>query len=535
MTIASSPKYQILIRPQVTEWIEWLQRHPIGAGLIAFSAGSSLVIAFAPFGWWPLGSIALAVLVFLWLGGSARQLFWRGYLFGLGFFGLGVSWVFNSIYEFGHAPIALAMLITLTFILYLSLYPALAGLIAHRFCHLPLWVRLILIYPSIWTLLEWFRSWLWTGFPWLLLGQAQLDTPLAGIIPLFGVLGASAISMLIAGLLVLGAVASGTARLGSVFSIIMVVGFCYVLMQVKWTGPSGSAIRVSLIQANIPQDMKWQTEQFQSTLDLYRDLTRTHWESDLIIWPETAVPAFYHQIEKSYFNPLVKEAQLMGSELLIGTFFYDPDQNRTYNSMVKLGQQPEFYHKRHLVPFGEYLPLRGLLSWVGDMIVIPMSDLSSGRELPLIQLQNFSVGISICYEDAYGNEVIDALPQAALLVNVSNDAWFGDSLAPHQHLEIARLRALETGRYLLRSTNTGISAAIDPKGAVIARSPQFETDVLSVEIFPQQGLTPFARWGNWGVVMLVSGLLIIIVCIDQVFTRRQLRSLDRKNSESTIL
>jgi apolipoprotein N-acyltransferase len=362
-----------------------------------------------------------------------------------------------------------------------------------------------------------------------LLGQAQLDTPLGGIIPLFGVLGASAVSMLIAGLLVLVLITSGAARLRGIISIVMVVGLCYLLMQVNWTRPTGRAIRVSLIQANIPQDIKWQSEQFQPTLDLYRDLTRSHWDSDLIIWPETAVPAFYHQIENSYFTPLLKEAQLMGSELLIGTFFYDPKQNQTYNSIVKLGQQPEFYHKRHLVPFGEYLPLRGLLSWVGDMIVIPMSDLSSGREPPLIQLRNFSVGVSICYEDAYGNQVIDALPQAAVLVNISNDAWFGDSLAPHQHLEIARLRALETGRYLLRSTNTGISAVIDPKGTVISRSPQFETDVLSSEIFAQQGLTPFARWGNWGVVLFVSGILVIVIWMGQIIKRRQLRSLDYKD------
>ncbi|MEN8130770.1 MAG: apolipoprotein N-acyltransferase [Pseudomonadota bacterium] len=488
--------------------------------MIALVAGGSLVVVFAPYGWWPLSLVAPAVLLFLWLDCSARQSFWRGYLFGLGLFSLSVSWVYNSIYEFGHAPPILAFSITLLFILFLSLYPALTGLLARSLRYLPLAVRLTLVYPLIWMLLEWLRGWVLTGFPWLLLGQAHVDTPLAGIIPVFGVLAASGLNMLLAGLLVLSVVSAGRTRALSVVLIVSITIVAQLLTHIDWTQPTGSPIKVSLIQANISQDIKWQPERFQSTLDLYRNLSRAHWDSDIIIWPETAVPAFYHQVEESFLTPLAEEAQGHGSELLVGIFVRGKDQGRSYNSVVKPGQSPRFYHKRHLVPFGEYFPLRSALAWMADLIVIPMSDLDTGRDRPLVQLQDYNVGVSICYEDAYGNEVIDALPEADLLVNVSNDAWFGDSLAPHQHLEIARLRALETGRYLLRSTNTGISAVIGPKGGVVARSPQFRADVLSAEIVAQGGLTPYARWGNWALMVIISVTLMVLCLMARVCRAR---------------
>ncbi|MCP4409678.1 MAG: apolipoprotein N-acyltransferase [Gammaproteobacteria bacterium] len=507
---------QIPNRPWVAEWTEVLQRRPIGAKLIALVAGASLVLVFAPYGWWPLSLAAPAVLLFLWLDCSARQSFWRGYAFGLGLFSLSVSWVYNSIYEFGHAPPLLAFSITLLFILFLSLYPALTGLLAHRLRCLPLAVRLTLVYPLIWMLLEWLRGWVLTGFPWLLLGQAHVDTPLAGIIPVFGVLAASGLNMLLAGLIVLSFATAGRTRVISVVLIVSITLVAQFLTYIDWTQPTGSSIKVSLIQANIPQDIKWQPERFQPTLDLYRNLSRAHWSSDIIIWPETAVPAYYHQVEESFLTPLAEEAQAHGSELLVGIFVRGKGQGRTYNSIIKPGLSPQFYHKRHLVPFGEYFPFRGVLAWMADLIVIPMSDLETGRDLPIVQLQDYKVGVSICYEDAYGNEVIDALPEADLLVNISNDAWFGDSLAPHQHLEIARLRALEAGRYLLRSTNTGISAVIDPKGGIVARSPQFRADVLTAKIVAHGGLTPYARWGNWALLVIIFVVLIVFTLMARV-------------------
>jgi apolipoprotein N-acyltransferase len=301
-----------------------------------------------------------------------------------------------------------------------------------------------------------------------------------------------------------------------------------LLGAVSWTVPVGHPLTASLMQGNIAQDEKLSAAQRQPTIILYRKLTREHWDSDLIIWPETAVPTWYDRVAELFIQPLAKEARRHGAELLYGVFVYDPRTGDGYNSVARLGRNPAFYFKRHLVPFGEYMPLRGLLKWLEGMMVIPMSDLSSGHGRPLLwlaTLDNLAVGVSICYEDAYGAEVNDALPQARLLVNVSNDAWFGDSLAPHQHLEIARLRAFETGRYLLRATNTGISAVIDAKGEVVARLPQFKTDVLTAKVQPRQGVTPFSRWGNWAVVTLLALSLLAAL----VWTRKT-----KENAPATI-
>lgn len=503
----------------------WLGRHPRWGDALALGAGACSVLAFAPFAWRVLAVLSPALLIGTWLDASPARALWRGYLYGLAGFGLGVSWVYNSIHEFGHAPAALAAAITLVFVLFLALYPALVGWVWARFLRGPLWLRIGAGVPVLWTLSEWLRSWVLTGFPWLLLGQAQVDGPLAGIIPVFGVLGASALSVLISAMLVLVVVSRGRGRWFAASMVGGVVLAALALARVPWTAPAGEALRVSLIQGNISQDEKWRPERLAPTQALYAELSRAHWDSRLIVWPETAIPMFYGDIDGSYFAPLAEEALRHGVHIVTGIFSEDPATHRVYNSLVRLGAPPEFYHKRHLVPFGEFLPLRGLLMWMNTMIVIPMSDLDAGKGRPLLHAGDLVLGVSICYEDAYGNEVIDALPQANLLLNVSNDAWFGDSLAPAQHLEIARLRALETGRVLLRATNTGISAVIGPHGRIIARSPQFEVEVLSAQVRPRQGLTPFARWGNWGVVtVLLLALGIIAYCQARLSPGRGLAS-----------
>ena len=274
-------------------------------------------------------------------------------------------------------------------------------------------------------------------------------------------------------------------------------------MVPDWTSPSGAPLKASLVQGNIPQELKWKPEQRNLTLNLYRDLTRAHWSSDLIVWPETAVPAFGSRIEREFLAPLAQEARANDSAVLLGIPVHTPKDGRYYNAMLSLGAGRDSYFKRHLVPFGEFLPLKPWLQPLFDWMTIPMSDFSAGVQAkPLVTLDGYQAGISICYEDAFGEEVIEALPEAAFLVNASNDAWFGDSLAPHQHLEIARMRAVETGRFLLRSTNTGISAVIDPKGRITGRSAAFVEDVLTREILPLQGMTPYAHIGNYGVVVL---------------------------------
>jgi apolipoprotein N-acyltransferase len=258
-----------------------------------------------------------------------------------------------------------------------------------------------------------------------------------------------------------------------------------------------------MIQGNVTPDRKWDPALFTPTLDVYRGLTRDNWDSRLIIWPETAVPAFAHQVEDRLLGPMEREARARGTDLLIGIPVSDPHDGRYFNAMLALGPERASYFKRHLVPFGEFVPLRALFAPLGEALDIPMSDFSPGDGArPLVPLAGYHAAVSICYEDAFGEETIEALPEAAFLVNASNDAWFGDSLAPHQHLEIARVRSQETGRFMLRATNTGISAVIDDKGRVLERSPMFQRHVLSAEVVPMQGATPYVWMGNAGAVLL---------------------------------
>ena len=280
------------------------------------------------------------------------------------------------------------------------------------------------------------------------------------------------------------------------------------LQQLSWTAPAGEPIRVSLLQANIPQHEKWSRAMRAPTLNLYLEMTAAVPDSRIVVWPETAVPAFDSEVESSLLEPLHAQMGEQGRDVLLG-IVAGSDRSEYYNAMMSLGASGrDQYHKRHLVPFGEYLPFDRWTRPVLDFLRIPMSDFTpGGNGKPLITLAGYPVGVDICYEDAYGEEIIRALPEAALLINASNDAWFGDSLAPHQHLEIARMRAIETGRYLLRATNTGISAIIDERGRLRDTSPQFEKAILSDEIMPMSGVTPFAFWGNKAVLAL-AGLML---------------------------
>ena len=492
--------------------VDRLARYPRLGDALALLAGAALPLAFAPIEWRALSIIAPGALFLLWLSVTPARAFWRGYLFGLGQFGVGVSWVYNSIHLFGNAVAPLAGVFTALFIAFLALYPAVTGWLVTRYArrfHLPVSV-VLLVLPFAWALYEWIRGWLFTGFPWLLLGQAQVDTWFAGYVPTLGTYGASLVAAMVAAALAGVLVLSGPRRWTALVSLVILTLGGVVLGGMQWTTPAGQRLEVSIIQPSIPQAQKWRESQFQPTLDLYEKLTRAHFGRDVIVWPESAIPATYGRVAEDYLLPLALDAQAYGTALVTGIFVIEPDGS-IYNSLVALdGGDHDVYHKRHLVPFGEYTPLRGILGWLDNFVTIPMSDLDSGTGRPLLNVNGYAVGASICYEDAFGEEVIEALPEAAYLINVSNDAWFGDSLAPWQHLELARMRSLETGRWMVRATNTGVSAVIDARGRVAAMSPQFEPHVLNAEIQPYVGITPYARWGNWPVVLLavlVLGLL----------------------------
>ncbi len=482
-----------------------------GGDILALGAGLLVPLGFAPYGWYPLPLLALAVALHTWLDSGAWRAAWRGWLFGLGMFGYGVGWVHISIHQFGGSGLVTSLAITFLLVAYLALYPALlAALLAHIRRRTPSPWRVVLALPAGWVLLEALRGWLLTGFPWLALGTGQIDTPLATLAPVAGSHAVGFAAALSAGLL--WAVVAVRATAGRLLALLLLGGLWGGLAAWggrDWTEPAGEPFRVSLLQGNIAQTRKWQPEALGATLDLYRRLNdEASVASRLVIWPETAVPVYYENVADGFLDGVQAAARLSDTDVLLGIPYRAPGDDRYYNAMLALTDAGRaFYLKRHLVPFGEFLPLRGLLGEALRFLQVPMADFSRGpADQPPLRLAGQPVGITICYEDVFPAEVRAALPTATLLVNVSNDAWFGDSIAPHQHLQIARMRALETGRMLLRGTNTGISAIIGPRGRVRARAPQFAVAALHGMAEPRRGATPYVRVGD--VPMLLLALLV---------------------------
>ena len=500
--------------------------------VLALVGGLLLPLAFAPFNWFPLAVLAPAIVFSLWSDAAPCRAAWRGFLFGLGMFGVGVSWVYVSMHNFGNMPAPLAAFATLLFVIGLSLYPALLGwlqawmmekarkknritpVMAQR-------IHILLLLPSLWVLFEWLRGWFLSGFPWLNLGYSQIGWPLAGFSSWMGVYGVSFACSVSAGLLVL-AVREQRKRWSHYIVALLVLWVAgWLAGQVQWTRPVDGPLRVALVQGNVPLEIKWNPNTITTILQRYRRLSIDADDAELIIWPEAALPFYFDQIDPGYLHELTRLAQDRKQDFLIGILERERPTSGSayYNAVVSLGGKQAIYRKQHLVPFGEFLPLKGLFGWLINYLHIPMSDFSADKGVPTpLTAAGQKIGVSICYEDAFGEEVIQVLPQATLLVNVSEDAWFGDSLAPHQRLQMARMRALETGRPMLRAANTGPSAAIDHRGEVFARSPQFETHLLRTQVQPMQGATPYVRTGNWVIVPFMAGLVVFGLIM---LTRRQ--------------
>jgi apolipoprotein N-acyltransferase len=474
--------------------------------LTPFLAGAATVLGFAPAGLFPLALVAYAVLIHLWIDATPRRAFWAGYAFGLGLFGFGVSWVYVSLHTFGGMPVPLAALATLGFCAFLALFPAAAGWLQARI-PAPPWARAGLVIPAAWTLFEWLRSWIFTGFPWLSAGYAGVGWPLQGYAPLVGVFGLSFLSVALAGL---GWLAfRGLRRSAALAAFVALVGAGEALRHVEWTQPAGEPVSAALLQGNIEQDLKFRPERYDAILRTYARLTEET-KAKLIVFPETAIPRFYDRVEPDYLARLEAAAKRNGGDLLFGVP-YRTREGDYFNSVVSLGTSPrQAYHKTHLVPFGEFIPPG--FDWVLTVLEMPLSDFSRGgpQQQP-IAAGGQRIAVNVCYEDAFGDEMARRLPEATLLVNMSNVAWFGDSLAPAQHLQIAQLRAVENGRMHLAATNTGITAAIDRDGRVIARLPQFREGRLEVAAQGYTGATPYARTLDWPVVVI--SLLVLAAAV----------------------
>lgn len=496
-----------------------LTRRPLFGALLL---GAASVLAYAPLGWFPLIWVTLGGLFALLSavagsGGGMRAGAALGGAFGAGFFLAGVSWVYVSLSVFGGMPAPVAALATLLFCFVLALFPALAGALFVRLAPSGAAAR-ALLFAALWALGEWLRGWVFTGFPWLAAGYSQAPpSPLAGFAPLFGVYG---VSLLTAFGAALGAAwlrqrrsapaaASGGVRraLLPALCIVGLLGGGALLREVRWTEAEGEPLSVALLQGNIPQDMKWRPEKFADSLRVYYRLALEH-PAQLTVLPETALPAFLDQVPGEYLDELKKLALRRDGDLLFGIAVGDGE--RYANAAVSLGASPtQRYAKSHLVPFGEFVPPG--FAWFLSMAQIPMSDFTPGAtEPPPLAIAGQRVAVNICYEDVFGEEIIRALPAASLLVNVSNVAWFGDSLAPAQHLQIAQMRALEAGRMMLRATNTGMTAIVGADGRVLSVLAPFTRGALTGEVRGYAGTTPYVRWGNWPAVL--GALLVVGAC-----------------------
>lgn len=474
-------------------------------------AGVLAVAGFAPYGLWPLTLLSLALL-FAACGRapSIRRGFALGFAWGLGFFLAGASWIFVSLHDYGDMPAGLAALATLLFCAFLALFPAAAGALGAAASNPTL--RLLLALPLAWGVGEWVRGWIFTGFPWLAVGYTQVpDGPLAGFAPLVGVYGAGYLLALVAALLAWAATRHASLAL-RLWGVVAAAACCVVglaLRDANWTTPAGPPTSVSLLQGNVSQDMKWRPEATLATLRLYARQAAAA-PARLIVMPETALPIFESDLPETYRTALADLGRANGGDLLIGMPTGDL-AGAYYNSVLSLGTAPtQRYSKIHLVPFGEYLPWRPLWGWVLDVLHIPLSDFARGAvdQRPLA-IGGQRVAANICYEDAFGEEIIRQLPEATVLANVSNLAWFGDSLAPWQHAQMSQMRALETGRMMLRATNTGLTAIIDARGRIVAALPLFQPGTLSGSLQGYTGATPYVRFGNAPVLAFWAVLAVV--------------------------
>ena len=496
--------------------------------LCALISGALITLSLAPFSFWPLAIIASAILFIVLQQQSIKHSFWLGWFFGLGLFGTGASWVYVSIHEFGYTSIYLAAFLTFLFC---------GGL---AFCCAITWAlyawllkkntvvfnssssitaamqsvtsQQLILFAAVWVCGEWMRSWLLTGFPWLFIGYSQTESVLAGWAPIVGVYGVSFI------ICISGAVISHLLFLRQGFhthrTLLTAVALCWFiaipLKYVQWTLPAGEPQQVSMVQANISQHDKWRREYRQPTLTLYKNLSEPYWESsDLIIWPEAAIPMYY-QYANDFLDQMDVLAAKHQSALLTGIPSRDTHSDNSYNSIITIGNGNGVYHKQNLVPFGEYIPFANLLGNVLAFFELPASTMHAGNtDQAALTIQQWQSKPLICYEIVYPGLTAKAAGVSDVLITVSNDSWFGASIGPLQHLQMAQMRALENGRYVLRSTGSGVSTIINPAGQIVARSEQFEQTVLTGEFKLMQQNTPWTRYGYWLTPLLCFSPLLI--------------------------
>lgn len=477
---------------------------------IALLAGAALACAFAPLNLWPLALLCPALLMWLWQDSTPAQAAWSGFAFGAGTFGAGTWWLYISVHTIGEAPIWLTLFVVMGLVCIMAAYHALLGFAAARLLPAHGAWRYLVGLPALWLLMEWWRGWFLSGFPWLTLGLSQTDTWLKGFAPVTGVYGISA-------LLLIGSGAALTLWRGPARTRLLAAALLLLpwplgagLERIDWTHDAGPAVSVAVLQGAIPQDIKWQADNVEPTRELYTRLNDQALGAQLIVWPEAALPELANEMAP-YLGQLYSRARRHGSDLVMGIIRADESDN-DYNSIMTLSDRISFYDKHHLVPFAEYIPVPSFVrSWL-RLMNLPNLDFAAGAAVqPAVAAAGTTLALSICYEDAYASAGLPVLAQARVLVNVTNDAWFGHSWARYQHFQISRMRAIEAQRPLVRAANDGVSALVGARGEILAEAPEFKSTVLRGTVQPRAGLPPFARCGNYLAVMLAllgAGLAI---------------------------
>jgi len=486
--------------------VSFVHRHPYLSALIS---GILLPLAFAPFGLWPVAMLSPALLFLWWRNRAPKQASAIGFWYGMGAFGTGTYWLYNSIYNIGHAPIALTLLLMLGMAALMASYFTVFGFVQARWVPASGVWRYLVALPALWVLCEWWRGWFVSGFPWMSLGYSQIDTMLAGYAPIAGVYGVTYICALIAGALALLITGTRWHRVLALAVLIVPSTGGYMLWHKDWTSPVHAPLSVAVVQGAVPQELKWSQAWRDKTLQHYHDLSVPYFGNKLMVWPEAALPDPSSQL-LDYLSALWGQAHASDTDIIMGLLHDDPQTGNIYNGVLAMSDDVQWYHKAHLVPFGEYFPVPPFVrNWM-RLMSLPYNDITQGDAVQkTLDAAGEKISASVCYEDGFGAEQLYALRSATLMVNVTNDAWFGNSIAAPQHLEISRMRALEAGRDLIRAANDGISAIIGSDGRLRARLPRFKAMVLTGTVQPRTGLTPYARVGNWPVIILcaVLGLL----------------------------
>ena len=497
--------------------------------LLSLVAGLSLVFAYAPFSLWWLPFISIPLWFNVLTDCTPKEAKKQGFIFGFGWFASGISWVHVAIDQFGGLPLVVSILLMLLLCFYLAIFPALASYLSAKLSvnkRVNLWLL-----SSFWLVTEYLRGTLLTGFPWLSLGYTQIDSPLAILAPIIGEVGLNSIVLLLC--IAIFKIIKRVQVISAGSLVFFTIISCFIANNFTSIFPTDKVVKVALVQGNIKQEIKWSPEQEWPTMLKYLDLTRVNYDADIIVWPESAITAL-EPMAQDFLTMANKSSALQNSAIITGILNYNFETKEYFNNLVVLGKKHSAdtegdyaynhsnrYSKYHLLPIGEFVPFQEWLRPIAPLFNLPQSSFSAGDYIqPNLIAKDINILPLICFEIAFPAQLTaNLLNDTDMILTVSNDSWFGDSHGPHQHLDIARMRALEFGRPLLRSTNNGMTAAIDHNGKVIASIPQFTETVLRAEMTLVNGQTPYSKWGQY--IQWLIPLLTFSTCLIFGFFQRK--------------